>query len=92
MKIKIECDLIESIQTTSDKKAELTIINPIISEYEEMDSDNIMELIGREETNDLIKNHFMDYIEESETRELLRKYLALTKQLSDRNVNIKEKI
>ncbi len=93
MKIKIECDLISQVETKRDSnKVEITLTNPIIEEYEDMETSDLVELIGRDETNELIKCHFMDYIAEVEDGELLKLSLKIAKEMSDRGINIEESI
>ncbi len=91
MKIKIEFSNIENIETSyRENSMTATLTKPHVLEYDEMESEDIKDTIGHHETNVLIHDNLDGYIEESETKELLKMQLMITKTLSDRNVNIEE--
>jgi len=92
MKTTIVCDLIESIKTNYDKKVELTMNNPMIDEYEDMKISNIIDMVGLTEVSEIIKHKMNDYIAEIDDSELLKLSLKIAKEMSDRNINIKETI
>jgi len=93
MKIKIECDSIDQTKVNkTDKNIEITVVNPTIEEYEDMEISQIIDMIGLEETNEIINHLMNDYIAEIEDGELLKLSLKIAKEISDRGINIEESI
>lgn len=92
MKTTIVCDSIESIKTNIDKKVEITINNPMIDDYEDMKTSDIIDMVGLSEVNEIIKHQMNDYIADIDDSELLQLSLKIAKEMSDRNINIKEMI
>jgi len=92
MTIKIECDQIKKIKTNYDKKIEIVIENPTIEEYEDMKISNIVDMIGLTEVNEITTNRMSHYIQEITDNELLALNLKIAKEMSDRGININEKM
>ncbi len=93
MKTIISCDSIDQTKVNkTDKNIEITIINPTIEEYEDMEISQIVDMIGLEETNEIINHLMNDYIAEVEDGELLKLSLKIAKEMSDRGINIEESI
>jgi len=92
MTIKIECDQIKTIKTNYDKKIEIIIENPTVEEYEDMKISNMVDMIGLTEVNEITTNRMSNYIQEITDNELLALSLKIAKEMSDRGINIKEKL
>ena len=92
MTIKIECDQIKKIKTNYDKKIEIVIENPTIEEYEDMKISNMVDMIGLTEVNEITTNRMSNYIQEITDNELLALNLKIAKEMSDRGININEKM
>ena len=92
MTIKIECDQIKTIKTNYDKKIEIIIENPTIEEYEDMKISNMVDMIGLTEVNEITTNRISHYIQEITDNELLALNLKIAKEMSDRGININEKM
>ena len=92
MTIKIECDQIKTIKTNYDKKIEIIIENPTIEEYEDMKISNMVDMIGLTEVNEITTNRMSNYIQEITDNELLALNLKIAKEMSDRGININEKM
>jgi len=92
MTIKIECDQIKTIKTNYYKKIEIVIENPTIEEYEDMKISNMVDMIGLTEVNEITTNRMSNYIQEITDNELLALNLKIAKEMSDRGININEKM
>ena len=87
MKIKIECDSISQIETKRDSnKVEITLTNPTIEEYEDVQITDILYMIGREETNELMKHQMNEYLEELSNEDILNHYSKVIGIMDYRNI------